>query len=91
MSDYADLLNGTAGPRLVCPQTHQGLELATEDLLARLREELAGGRLRNRAGEVLQGTLTTAFVREDGAVAYPVIDDLPILIVEGAIPLDERS
>lgn len=70
---------------IACPETHQALREAPRELLERLNERIARGELQNRGGTRLQAPLSEALVREDGRVAYPVQDGIPMLLVEEAI------
>ncbi len=74
---------------LVCPETHQKLRRADEPLLARLRARQGEGRLLNRAGKPIPEAPHDALVREDNLFAYLVIDAIPVMLIEEAIPLDQ--
>jgi uncharacterized protein YbaR (Trm112 family) len=74
---------------LVCPETKQQVKLADESLLEELNGRIASGELKNRNGEVVAEPLEAGLVRADGAVLYPVRDDIPVMLVEEAIPLSE--
>ncbi len=76
---------------LVCPETKQVVHLADDALLARVNEAVTAGRLRTRAGDVVEQPLEEALVREDGKLLYPVRDDIPIMLVDEAIELDGMS
>jgi uncharacterized protein YbaR (Trm112 family) len=73
---------------IVCPETRQALRLADPALLGRLNAAVVKGRLKDKAGRVVDPVLDLALVRADGAVAYPVWDDVPRLLVDAGIPLD---
>jgi uncharacterized protein YbaR (Trm112 family) len=71
---------------LVCPETHQDLIPATPEEIARLNESIRQGRLRNVAGAAVAESVDGALVRADRAVAYPVRDDIPVMLVgEGLV------
>ena len=72
---------------LVCPDNHMGLELADEQTLADLNRRIESGQVSNRGGRRVESAVTAGLVREDGAVLYPVVDDIPIMLVDEAIPL----
>ncbi len=72
---------------IVCPETHQALREASRELLEAVNARLARGELSNRGGTVLQVALAEALVRADGKVLYPVLDGIPMLLVEEAIPI----
>jgi uncharacterized protein len=72
---------------LVCPETHLPVRLADEALLERINGEITEGRLRTRGGETVTEPLTEALVREDDALLYPVRDDIPVMLIDEAIPL----
>lgn len=74
---------------LQCPENHTPLALADELLMEELRRAVAAGKVKNKAGEVFDRPLDGGLVREDRAVLYPIVDGLPILIVDEAIPLDQ--
>jgi uncharacterized protein YbaR (Trm112 family) len=70
---------------LRCPEDHTKLSAADTTLVARLNEAVAAGRLKSRGGQTIEKRLDGALVREDGRVIYPIIDQIPILLVDEAI------
>ena len=76
---------------LVCPETKQTLCLAEQQEVERLNREIEAGKLRNRGGEELSKRISGALVREDQKFAYPVYDDIPILLIDEGIPLVAAS
>jgi uncharacterized protein YbaR (Trm112 family) len=57
------------------------------ELVARFNREIAARRLQNRRGLTLAKPIDALLVREDGRLAYPVIDDIPILLADEAVEL----
>ena len=74
---------------LVCPKDRTPLALAEEALLAELNQAIATGRIKNQAGEPVQQPLEGGLVRQDGTLLYPVLDGIPVLLVDEAISLDQ--
>ncbi|RIK99541.1 MAG: hypothetical protein DCC71_20250 [Proteobacteria bacterium] len=72
---------------LICPETKQPVRLMNAAELSRLNERIRGGALRNRGGGEVKQELAEALVREDGRVAYPVDDGIPVMLVEESIEL----
>jgi uncharacterized protein YbaR (Trm112 family) len=76
---------------LVCPETKQALRPADPDVLDRLNEAIAAGRVQARGGSPVSVPLDAALVREDGRLLYPVREDIPIMLVDESIELDALS
>jgi uncharacterized protein YbaR (Trm112 family) len=74
---------------LVCPDDHSRLQIADPPVVSKLNAAIATGRLKNRAGVSLTNPIDTALIRADGKLAYPVIGDIPHMLVDEAIPLDQ--
>ena len=74
---------------LQCPETRLPLHLADDSLVARINEAVAAGTLKNRVGEAVTTPLSGGLLTEGGKMLYPVVDDLPIMLVDEAIPLDQ--
>jgi uncharacterized protein YbaR (Trm112 family) len=74
---------------LVCPETKQPLDVADEDTLDRVNRAIEEGRLRTKGGERVDARLEGGLVRKDGEVLYPVRDDIPIMLVDEAIPVKD--
>lgn len=72
---------------LVCPDDRTPLALADEVLVARLNQLIAAGKLRNNGGEKVERMLEGGLVRADGTAVYPIVDGIPILLVDEAIRL----
>jgi uncharacterized protein YbaR (Trm112 family) len=76
---------------LVCPQTKQPVSVAGADLLERINQAVSAGTLKNRSGETVRDPIPEGLVREDGAVLYPVRDDIPVMLLDEAIPLEDLN
>ena len=73
---------------LACPESHQGLSMASAELLAQLNERIGAGDAKNVGGEAVSEALEAGLVREDGARVYPIRDGIPVLLVEEALAVD---
>jgi uncharacterized protein YbaR (Trm112 family) len=73
---------------LVCPEKRTTLSLAGSALLARLNREIAAGRVKNRAGQRLEKQLSGGLVRADGKILYPIVDEIPMMLIDESILLE---
>jgi uncharacterized protein YbaR (Trm112 family) len=74
---------------LVCPENKTPVTLADEALLAKVNGAIDAGTLKNRGGEAVEAKIDGGLVREDGAYLYIIRDDIPIMIIDEAVPLDQ--
>jgi uncharacterized protein YbaR (Trm112 family) len=74
---------------LVCPQNHARLQPAEALLIERINRAIAAGKLTNAAGRSVQKPIDGGLIRADGQVLYPIVDEIPILLAEEAIAVDQ--
>ncbi len=74
---------------VACPDTKRPLKLADAPLLAKINALVDKKKLKDKSQSLVDVRLQQALVRDDGVVAYPVWDDVPRLLIESAIPLDQ--
>lgn len=74
---------------LCCPETKQAVSLADEALIERLNEAIGRGELRNKAKKQVTERLDGGLLRADKKVLYPIREDIPVMLIEEAIPLDQ--
>ena len=70
---------------LVCPEDKTPVAYASPELLSRINSAAAKGELRNRKGEPVTQAFKEALVRADGKVLYPIIDGIPVMMVDEGI------
>ena len=58
------------------------------ELIARLNEAIAAGELRNQGGQPVDNPLDGGLIREDSTLLYPIVDGIPVLLVDEAIRPD---
>ena len=73
---------------LCCPETKEDVALAAESLIGELNRKVAAGQLRNRGGEIVKEKLDSGLVRADKKYLYPIREDIPIMLIDEAIPLE---
>jgi len=72
---------------LACPEDKTPVRLADQTELDALNERIRAGDLKNRGGEAVSDEVSEGLIREDGKFLYPVRDDIPIMLIDEAIPL----
>lgn len=70
-----------------CPVTHAPLELMGEARLERLNALIAERKIKACNDALVTEPLQSALVTRDGRVAYPVRDDIPVLLEDQGIVL----
>ena len=74
---------------LVCPENKTPVALADDTLVSKINAAIESGRLKNRAGDKVEERIDGGLVREDRAYMYPIRDDIPIMLIDEAIPLSQ--
>ena len=72
---------------LCCPETKQRVHLADGALIASLNDRISGGKVRNRSGQPIAEKIDAGLLREDGKFLYPIRRNIPIMLIDEAIPL----
>jgi uncharacterized protein YbaR (Trm112 family) len=75
---------------LVCPETKADVRPADPALIDRLNQKIEQGVLKNRGGEKVSEKIDGGLVRADNQYLYPIRRDIPIMLIEEAIPLHEE-
>ena len=76
---------------LVCPKDHTPLSVADAELLARLNRAIAAGEVKNQGGRAVEEPLQGGLLRQDRALLYPILDEIPVLLADEAIALDQLA
>lgn len=71
---------------LCCPADRSGVRLANESELEALNARIAAGTT-NNSGAAVSDKLEAAIIRVDGTFAYPVREEIPVMLIDEAIPL----
>lgn len=71
---------------LCCPADRSAVRLATPAEIEALNGRIAGG-LKNNGGAAVTDKLEAAIIRVDGTFAYPVREEIPVMLIDEALPL----
>ena len=72
---------------LCCPETKEDVTLADAELISRINQSIAEGSMKNRRGLAVTERIEGGLVRKDGKYLYPIRDDIPIMLIDEALPL----
>jgi len=81
------MLNAELLALLVCPETHQDVTLATDVEVAQINEAIRTGHIRTAAGASVDQPVDGALIRADRAIAYPIRDGIPVMLVAEGLAL----
>ena len=70
-----------------CPETHQPVAPAEQLLIDKLNQQIAAGQVTNRAGQAVTEKIDGGLVREDRKFLYPIRGNIPVMLIDEAIPL----
>jgi uncharacterized protein YbaR (Trm112 family) len=74
---------------LCCPETKQDLTVVQGSVITKLNAMIKQGTLKNRAGETVKEPMEAGLLREDRKYLYMIREDIPIMLIDEAIPYDE--
>ena len=72
---------------LVCPENHQPVTVAGDDVLKGLNERITAGAVKNHQGETVGNPVEEGLVREDGKCLYVIEDGIPNMLIDERIDL----
>lgn len=76
---------------LCCPETKQAVVLADEQLIQKVNSAIDRGALKNKAQKPVTEKLDGGLLRSDNKILYPVREDIPVMLIDEGIPLDQVS
>ena len=74
---------------LCCPETKLDVSLADDALINKLNEAISRGLLKNTAQKPVAELLDGGWIRSDRQILYPIREDIPVMLIEEGIPLDQ--
>lgn len=74
---------------LVCPENKTPVQEADSALVDKVNAVIQAGTLKNRAGDSVEKPIEGGLLREDGKYLYPVREDIPIMLIDEAIPMEQ--
>ena len=76
---------------LCCPETKQAVALADEQLIQKVNGAIERGVLKNKAQKPVTEKLDGGLIRSDNKILYPVREDIPVMLIDEGIPLEQVS
>jgi uncharacterized protein YbaR (Trm112 family) len=73
---------------IVCPETKQELTLAEPEIVEKINLLIEKGELLNRSKQKVSDKIDGGLVRADHKYLYPVRDDIPILLMDESINIE---
>lgn len=74
---------------LACPETKEPVSVADDTLIAKFNAAIEAGTLKNRVGDIITEKIDGGLVRQDQKYLYPIRDDIPIMLIDEGIPLEQ--
>ncbi len=72
---------------LCCPETKQNLGLAETALIKKINQRIDSGSLKTRGGKAVTVKIDAGLIRTDRQFLYAVRSDIPVMLIDEAIPL----
>lgn len=76
---------------LCCPDTKLDVSLADDALINRLNDAVSRGTLKNKVNKLVTEPLDGGLIRSDRKILYPIREDIPVMLIEEGIPLDQLA
>jgi uncharacterized protein len=74
---------------LCCPETKLDVSLADDALIGKVNDAVSRGVLKNKAQKPVTEMLDGGLIRADKKILYPIREDIPVMLIEEGIPLEQ--
>ena len=74
---------------ICCPSSKKQLKILNEEGLANLNQAISAGLIKNNQGKILKDKIDQALITEDHELAYVVRDDIPVLLENESIKMNQ--
>jgi uncharacterized protein YbaR (Trm112 family) len=76
---------------LCCPETKQAVSPVGKDVVQKINDGIKAGNIVNRGGAAVKEPIDGGLLREDGQYLYPIREDIPIMLVDEAIAVENNQ
>jgi uncharacterized protein len=74
---------------LCCPETKEDVSLIDRGLIDKINAKIEAGGVKNRAGQPSTEKIDGGLLRKDGKFVYPIREDIPIMLIDEALPMEQ--
>ena len=74
---------------ICCPSSKKQLKILNEESLTNLNQAISAGLIKNNQGKILKDKIEQALITEDHELAYIVRDDIPVLLENESIKMNQ--
>ena len=86
--EYGSLIDAELLEILACPEDKTAVRLADDAEVEAVNARIAAGGVKNRGGEAVTEPIDGGLIREDGKFLYAIRDEIPVMLIDEAIPLN---
>lgn len=76
---------------LCCPETKQEVSLLEPIAVEQLNQRITKGEMKTRDGRTVMEKIDGGLLRKDKTVVYPIRDQIPIMLIEEGVVLEETG
>ena len=76
---------------LACPETKEEVRLVSSSVVEAVNRKIKDGLIINRGGVKVAEIIDGGLVRADGKFLYPIREEIPIMLIDEAIPMSDVS
>lgn len=74
---------------LCCPETKQDIAMVDKEIINTINRLIAEKKITNRGGDMVEEPIDGGLLRQDRKYLYPIREDIPIMLIDEAIPFDQ--
>mgnify|MGYP001172311324 FL=1 len=74
---------------ICCPSSKKQLKILDDENLTNLNHAISAGLIKNNQGKILKDEIEQALITEDYELAYIVRDDIPVLLENESIKMNQ--
>ena len=76
---------------LCCPETYKELKMLPAEKIAQLNAQIAASKVKYADGALVEEPLQEGLITIDDTIIYRIDDDIPVMLVEKAIPTEQLA